>query len=84
MNIALSRVALSISDRSLVYCILKVGVTKAKIIEFRSYKSYDRDLFLKDLNNVPWHLVYNEDNVDDAVLTWNKLFLDVADSHAPY
>ncbi len=78
-------VLLSISDHSLVYCILEVGVTKVKprIIEFRSYKSYDRDAFLKDLNNVPWHLVYSEDNVDDAVLTWNKLFLDVADSHAP-
>ena len=28
-------------------------------------------------------IVQNEDNVDDAVLTWNKLFLEVADSHAP-
>ena len=61
-------VLLSISDHSMVYCILEVGVTKVKprIIEFHSYKSYDRDAFLKDLNNVPWHLVYNEDNVDDA------------------
>ena len=75
----------SISDHSLVFCILKVGVTKAKprIIEFRSYKSYNANTFIEDLNNVPWHVVQNEDNVDDAVLTWNKLFLEVADSHAP-
>ena len=75
----------SISDHSLVFCILKVGVTKAKprIIEFRSYKSYNANTFIEDLNNVPWHVVQNEDNVDDAILTWNKLFLEVADSHAP-
>ena len=75
----------SISDHSLVFCILKVGVTKVKprIIEFCSYKSYNANTFIEDLNNVPWHVVQNEDNVDDAVLTWNKLFLEVADSHAP-
>jgi hypothetical protein len=75
----------SISDHSLVFCILKVGVTKPKprIIEFCSYKSYNADTFIEDLNNVPWHVVQNEDNVDDAVLTWNKLFLEAADSHSP-
>ena len=39
----------SISDHSLVFCILKEGVTKAKprIIEFRSYKSYMGRLLMK-------------------------------------
>ena len=36
-----------------------------------------------DLECVPWHIIENEDNIDDAVFTWNKLFLDIADSHAP-
>ena len=31
--------------------------------------------------NVPWHIVENESNIDDALLTWNKLFSEVTDSH---
>ena len=78
-------IPLAISDHYLVYCILKVGMPKGspRVIEYRSYKNYNRDDFLNDLNDVPWHLVDNEDNINDAVLTWNKLFSDVADNHAP-
>ena len=43
-------------------------------------KSWDR--FNVDWN-VPWHIVENESNIDDALLTWDKLFSEVADSHAP-
>jgi hypothetical protein len=78
-------VNLSISDHSLVYCVLKVGKPKAthRTNEYRSYKNYDRNAFLKDLKSIPWNLVNNCEDVDASVLTWNKLFLDVADTHAP-
>ena len=35
-------------------------------------KSWDR--FNVDWN-VPWHIVENESNIDDALLTWNNCFL---------
>ena len=35
-------------------------------------KSWDR--FNIDWN-VPWHIVENESNIDDALLTWNNCFL---------
>ncbi len=54
-----------------------------RTIEYRSYKSFNAKHFLSDLNNVPWHIVENENNIDSAVLMWNKLFCDIADSHAP-
>ena len=78
-------VSLSVSDHSLIYCVLKVGVPKAtpRTIEYRSFKSFDENAFIQDLNNAPWHIVDNESNVNDAVLTWNRLFTEVADSHAP-
>lgn len=77
--------SLPISDHSLVYCVLKVGVPKAipKTIEYRSFKTYNQDNYIEDLKSVPWHVIDNEENIDDAVLTWNKLFLDIVDSHAP-
>ena len=76
---------MSISDHSLVYCTLKTGVRKAspKVSEYRSYKSFNADSFINDIENIPRHVVENETNIDDAVITWNKLFSDVADAHAP-
>ena len=78
-------VPVSLSDHHLVYCVLKAGVTKAppRTIEYRSYKNFNVNSFIADLNNVPWHVIENADNIDDAVFVWNKLFSEVADSHAP-
>ena len=52
-------------------------------IEYRSFKGFDENAFIQNLKNVPWHIVDDESNVSDAVLTWNKLFTEVVDSHAP-
>ena len=73
------------SSHSLIYCVLKAGVPKAtsRTIEYRSFKGFDENAFIQNLKNVPWHIVDDESNVNDAVLTWNKLFTEVVDSHAP-
>ena len=73
------------SDHSLIYCVLKAGVPKAtpRTIEYRSFKGFDENAFIQDLENVSWHIVDDDSNINDAVLTWNKLFTEVADSHAP-
>ena len=64
---------------------LTAGVPKAtpRTIEYRSFKGFDENAFIQNLKNVPWQIVDDESNVNDAVLTWNKLFTEVADSHAP-
>ena len=74
-----------LSDHYLVYCVLKSGITKAqpKTIEYRSYKNFDVNSFVADLNNVPWHIIENEEDINDAVFSWNTLFTEVADLHAP-
>ena len=76
-------VPVSLSDHFLIFSVLKVGVTKAppRTIEYRSYKHFDINAFKRDLESVPWHVIENEDNIDDAVCIWNKLFSDIADSH---
>ena len=63
---------LGLSDHSLVYCVLKSGRPRGapKTIEYRSYKNYNKDSFIEDLENIPWHVVFNNtDNVDDCVNT---------------
>lgn len=75
-----------LSDHSLVFCVLKSGLVKVppKVIEFRSFKNYNKQSFVKDLGAVPWHVAFNNsEDIDDCLNTWNKLFLEVADLHAP-
>ena len=79
-------VPVPLSDHFLVFCIIKADITtkaKPRILEYRSYKNFNSILFNDDLRNIPWHIVENEDNVDDALFTWNKMFSEVADQHAP-
>lgn len=66
-------------------CVLKAGVTKAppKTIEYRSYKNFDVNTFLADVDSVPWHVIENEEDIDSAVFVWNQLFSEIADLHAP-
>ena len=78
-------VPVPLSDHYLVYCVFKAGVTKAppKTIEYRSYKNFDANTFLADLESVPWHVIENEEDIDSAVFVWNQLFSEIADLHAP-
>ena len=71
-------IPVSLSHHYLIYSVLKASVTKAppRTIEYRSYKYFDTNSFKKDLEGVTWHLIENEDNIDNAVCTWNKLFLE--------
>ena len=74
------------SDHSMVYCVFKSGLMKVppKPLEYRSFKSYNKSSFRQDLTNVPWHVVLNNpEDLEGGVQTWNKLFLQVAEGHAP-
>ena len=70
-----------ISDHSMVYCVFKVP---PKTLEYRSFKSYNKSAFRQDLKNVPWQVALsNPEDLEGCVQTWNKLFTQVAEDHAP-
>ena len=75
----------SLSDHSLVFCVFKAGITKAppRIIEYRSYKHYNKQSFLQDLKYVNWSTLVDVNDVDNSVNSWCKCFTDLADTHAP-
>ena len=56
---------------------------EAKYVTTRSYSGYVPDNFCEDLSLVPWHMVYFFDDIDSQVETFNSLFLDLLDQHAP-
>ena len=74
-----------VSDHSLIVSVIKGGVKNVlpKVTEFRSFKSYDKTAFLKDLCEVPWNVVESVNDVNDAVFIWDRLFKSIADEHAP-
>ena len=78
-------VSSTISDHSLVYLTLKLKAqrTRTSYITTRSYKNFDPDKFIEDLSHVPFHMVSFLEDLDDQVNTFNSLFLDVLNEHAP-
>ena len=74
----------SLSDHSLVFCVVKAGITKTppRIIEYRSYKHYNKQSFLQDLKYVNWSTLVDVNDVDNSV-RWCKCFTDLADTHVP-
>lgn len=75
----------TLSDHSLVFCVMKGGVPKhpPRKFEYRSFKNYNKTEFINDLNQVPWSVVDGVENVDDAVFLWERLFSEIANEHAP-
>jgi len=45
----------SLSDRSLIFCVMKAGVPKLppRKFEYRSFKNYNKNAFVDDLNQAP-------------------------------
>ena len=74
-----------ISDHSLVSLTLKFKTPRPQscFVTTRSCKNYDRNSFIKDLTNVPFHIVNIFDDLDDQVHAFNCLYHHVLDAHAP-
>lgn len=68
---------LNLSDQFLVYCVVKSGIPKSppKVIDYRSFKTFDQNKFTKNLNQIPWSVLDSFDNIDDAVSAWNTYLL---------
>ena len=60
-----------------------VGKKTHQVIKYRSFKHFDELKFLRDLSRVPWEIIQNFDKVDDILLVWCALFLEILDKHAP-
>jgi len=76
---------LGCTDHNLVYITRKTKPPKGQptITHKRSYKKFNQLKFLQDISEVPWHLVSNEQDVNDALHCFMTLFTQVVDEHAP-
>ena len=52
-------------------------------ISYRSYKNFDENKFIDELQSTPWDIIKVFDDVNDIVETWSSLFCDIVDKHLP-
>ncbi len=74
-----------ISDHYLTYVLVKLKMPKPSVsyICTRSYKNYESDRLLADLQQVPWYEISLVDDVNEMLALFNERFLDVLEKHAP-
>ena len=80
-------IASSISDHLIFFYIIKSAVPKAipKVLEYRCFKTYDKNAFVYDLSSVDWNQITDSnDSIDDAVDYFSEMFNTIADNHAPF
>jgi len=61
----------------------KVPKTQPHVVYKRTYSKFNPDDFQQDMSMVPWHIVYDESDVNEALHLFTTLFCNVADQHAP-
>nr|CAH7729450.1 unnamed protein product [Callosobruchus chinensis] len=74
-----------ISDHHAIFCHLKLDIikTQPKIITYRDFKNFSKDLFLEDLNLVPWYQTYYMNNIEDKISFLTTKILQLFEIHAP-
>ena len=52
-------------------------------ISYRSYKHFNEQEFISDLQSVPWDIIKLFDDTNDVIDTWSTMFLNIVDKHLP-
>ena len=78
---------IGLSDHFPIFLTRKTNCTEPKLshhtITYRSFKSFNEQLFLNDLQSVPWDVIKIFDNINDTLETWSSMFLEIVDKHLP-
>ena len=75
-----------ISHHNFIYFAYDISVSQQadNYITTRNWKQLDCEVFEHAAANAPWHLVYNEANINDKVDAFNKIIISLLDTHVPY
>ena len=52
-------------------------------ITYRSFKNFDENRFISDMQDVPWETIEYFNDINEIVEVWNTMFLEVVNNHAP-
>ena len=74
---------LGISDHSLVYANIRVRKERAQQVfkTVNSYKNFNSDKFIKEVESAPWGACNVFDDIEDQVWAWEYLFKEISKDH---
>ena len=77
-----------VSDHKLIYCCysLKKEKFKAQTIRRRDFRKFDKDIFLREMQNVDWNSIHNvaNNNIDEATSKLESIYIKGIDKNAPF
>lgn len=73
------------SDHRMVFCNLRIEKSRIepRMVKFRSFRAFNVNAFLRDLNALPLCRIVEANHIDDKVEIFNALVLGIFDKHAP-
>ena len=76
---------INISDHMAIFFNRKILKNKHshKIIKGRSYRHYNRDIFIQDLLNTNWDCILETMDTTDKWCKFKEIFVEICNSHAP-
>ena len=78
---------IGLSDHFPIFLTRKTNCSVPKLthhtISYRSYKHFNEQEFISDLQSVPWDIIKLFEDTNDVVDTWSSMFLNIVDKHLP-
>ena len=78
---------IGISDHFPVFLTRKTNCTTPKsshnTITYRSYKNFDEQKFLSELQSIPWDVIKVFEDVNDILDAWSSMFMEIVNRHLP-
>ena len=78
---------IGLSDHFPIFLTRKTNCSVPKLthhtISYRSYKHFNEQEFISDLQSAPWDIIKLFDDTNDVVDTWSPIFLNIVEKHLP-
>ena len=78
---------IGLSDHFPIFLTRKTNCTLPKFlhqtISYRSFKSFNEQDFINDLQSVPWDIIKIFDDTNDTLDSWSSMFIEIVDKHLP-
>ena len=78
--------SLGISDHDMIYATLSAGIPRdpPKIITIRNFNKFSERNFQSDIARAPFQVCEVFDDPTDVYYSWNLLFTELCNGHAPF
>ena len=78
---------IGLSDHFPIFLTRKTNCTLPKFlhqtISYRSFKSFNEQDFINDLQSAPWDIIKIFDDTNDTLDSWSSMFIEIVDKHLP-